>query len=477
MSVYPFIIIIDLSVRNILKLLSKDKYINRVYAVLIPLFLLAIKFLDVGEKNPLTEVVSTNISWISLLTLSLLSTMMFQVKSFRNEIKILIAILLIISNSFFSSLLILTTYLIWEVKQKAPDRIIYLSLLIISLLFSYTTQLGAYTQIIPILLILIGITRLPFKSENAIETSVLFSISASALILNSEPLGSLVYLTIIPLSMIFKNLIKAFIKQKINNLSISLSLLFILSIFCTLLGLRELFLLNIVFLLLVALVYKSSFVEMKNVVWPVAFLLFVLSPPFGLGYIIKIELIEKVITGNIHWAIVFAPFYLTVQILFINYSFVVIKSEFEKIKNKEISYDKLGLVVIVLNILLSLLFIPKSWSALYGDFFNQSIANNSLEATSGVGYYLFWIELLIVAIVFGVHHKLDKRYFNKLLYKLNLEREIARPYSSTTSQRFINSRKERNILAVFDGISVNYLETLVPFIILTIFILILLSVL
>lgn len=139
-----------------------------------------------------------------------------------------------------------------------------------------------------------------------------------------------------------------------------------------------------------------------------------LSPPIGLGYVLKVELFENASKyGHVYLIISSCiALFLSLKIIFTCISFGLPRIPQFKENGFKLQNSALGSMALL--ILLSLLFIPIGWSDSMGEVF-LSYFNKDIDHTSklNLGNYLFWAELLII-VVFGiVYSKTPKEFWEK----------------------------------------------------------------
>lgn len=193
----------------------------------------------------------------------------------------------------------------------------------------------------------------------------------------------------------------------LDKIDLSMSLFVLIALLTSLLGRHEIFYLAITFLTFSKFVREIVSKDRDNLSWHLFSLLFIFSPPFGLGYIVKTQVLESASSlGFFEIGIVGLLFVVVQYVVFFNCISSIIP-KWSSIKERSYSFDMVGISMIILSFLLSVLFLPRGWSLVYGDFFFK-IIDSSLTKTSdlSLGFYLFWVELLLWTILASVFYKI-----------------------------------------------------------------------
>ncbi len=196
---------------------------------------------------------------------------------------------------------------------------------------------------------------------------------------------------------------------------LTLSLLY-LSILA-LVGLSQLFYFVGIILFIAELIRKNE--KHESFHWNLFFMLFFFSPPFGIGYMSKSEIFESLISKS--WFLLIA---VSITILILQLFVILISTKsklnfLDSLKKFKISADLKGSIFIIISILLSFLFLPDNWIDDYGNIFNSNfLPKAEVEIKRyGVGYYLFWAELVIWFSTIVLFYKTSPGFFEKIYFK------------------------------------------------------------
>ncbi|MFT6068766.1 MAG: hypothetical protein ACJAT2_002405 [Bacteriovoracaceae bacterium] len=358
--------------------------------------------------------------------------------------KKLVSVLLLTSNVIEFQASFLLAYLIVEeviVTKRSNYKInAFLFLIITCSLMNIFDQYGEG------LIALIFIAKLLYKelcsSETTNPTSAIFySIVVLTFTKNLSLVTFQIPLVLITMVYLFnsgKKLLRGNSTIFLSFMTLSFTYLTILA----LAGLSQLFYFIGTFLFIAAILRRKE--DKESFHWNLFFILMFFSPPFGIGYMSKSEVFEVLLMKP--WPLIL---FVGLTILLLQaFSFLLFSKVkgnlLESLKNFNFSTDIKGSVFIILSIAMSLLFLPENWITGYGNLFNTKFypAPNLIIERFGIGYYLFWLELLIWLSAILIFYKTSPDFFKRIYFNnILLFNEKEAPVSGkelSKSKDFIN---------------------------------------
>lgn len=184
--------------------------------------------------------------------------------------------------------------------------------------------------------------------------------------------------------------------------------------------------------------------------WKFFFLLLFFSPPFGIGYMIRIEVLEKVISHSSYAVLAISLFYLAIQFCILMLTISERKMFITSIKNFTLNADILASLVIFIGIVMSVLFLPSNWIEGFGNLFTTKFFPETANNLShhGIGYYLFWIEIVVWLSLAGIYFKTSPGFFNKLYFSIVL---LGKEKPALLDQKIIIRKNLNNEKFIFDA--------------------------
>lgn len=413
------ILFINLLITLILKRILKEKchILDKLYIILVP-----VVTQSVGQFAPKLKVFEIfqfeSITWLRVGLCFVIFLISLNIMNREKLGKLLIAVMILSVGSFFIQALIVISYFIWVNLSKEKNRRHRWVMGLLLLTSVLLPGLGVLGKILLLILITGNFIYLDLKlGRNSLFDTVLMVVSISSLCTGLPKEDYLTFgmsFLILPILLVrLRNSLEG-TSDKIER---CLSIVFVFTTFSFFVDNNDLGYLYLLFLMMFFFLYNLKFIKKENVLWSLALLLLVASPPFGLGYVFVVNIFEKILENYISLLFVFIPVLLLTQIAIFSLFFKTVKQSLEMIRNKKYIYDNYATGLIALNFLASALFIPSLWSDHYSELFSYYTENRDALSRIGIGYSLFWIEALLWLLLAVIYFKLDNNFIDKILLK------------------------------------------------------------
>jgi hypothetical protein len=357
----------------------------------------------------------------TLFSLLLITSMLFDTSKevlFRK----IISLFLILSNNIeFQGTFLLTSLVVEKILKNTQISLRnYSMLLLLILTFLGGDFFGQGQSVIALVFAAFLFNEELAKSNRPEPVNALFYSIVILVFLKNESISLAMLIPLIILSILnLLNTGKRLLRLEGDRFSSFLSLTFLFMSVLALTGLNQLFYFIGAFLFLG--VISRLLLKTNSIHWDIFFLIFFFSPPFGIGYMSRTEVFEKVVIQPWYILALVCLYTLLLQLFTL---LIVINSEnsfIESIKKFKLSTDIKASLFIVVSVLFSLLFLPDNWLEGYGNLFKVKLFPESiiLDNYFGIGYYLFWVELVIWLSLTFIYYKTSPDFF-KRIYTLNI---------------------------------------------------------
>jgi hypothetical protein len=362
-----------------------------------------------------------------------------------------ILLFLLFSNSLeFQATFLLGSIALGEYLEKGKFNGFRFSVLLALILFSLNFSNGIYSSSFIVLLfsLLILLKHKDFSEIETKNNSFFFVITLSVFIEHGLIPMALAPLLLVSIIYLF-NMSKVFLRRRSEIFYGLLSLSIIFLSMVSILGLNQLFYFVLSFLFLASILAPRG--DYRGLHWKIFFFLFTFSPPFGLGFMTKVEVLEKSMAQPWYVLMLVGVFIALTQLLIFLVALESKATLIDSFKKISFSTNITASAFLGISLLLSLLFLPENWIQGYGSLFFKKLSSGPSASSRGlgIGYSIFWIELLFWAICFGIYFKTSPDFFKKSYFSFILlgqggrpDRDNQSPLLGKPHQEFVFSSKK-----------------------------------
>ena len=404
-----------------LKVGSENLYIN--YGVLLILFLIS-SLMGIHKLDSTTFLIG-EMTWQKILFIGCIFSVLLKETSLFSRQSLCFCLGMLIFKDI--NLLAIMSLVFFSLKTSSKNKPRF-ALILITLFSIFLSPTFSYFGHFALLMTVLALAK---SHEENIETSlfpvrtltaiIVFSRFSEYLIIDQAMKGLVLFLV---LPYLWKHSKKLLNREKLNKKGLLILSLIFAGIF-SYWNLFDHFYFLTSLLILVSFLINLKSNNSRDLGWSLFFVLLFVSPPFGIGYVLKTSIVKTILSFNSMQLLPFILALLLIQFVALRSFMFELLRNIQEIKDKKFSVDSLTIAMILVSAALSILFLPSSWSETYGNlFFRFSDPPRwSPDVIEGVGYYIFWIEVLFWVIAGAIIYKSERRLWKKLIYKSNLVKQ------------------------------------------------------
>lgn len=358
-----------------------------------------------------------------------------------------VTIFLISSNNIeFQATFLLAALVVEKILAGVEINYKYYTTLLLIIMVSLAGVLLGYGQVLIGLIFSIFLLNDELKKVSKPDPIDLLFYSSILLVFVNQVTTSLALAALIIISLL--NLLgtgKRLLKYEQDSFSGFLSLVFLFMALLALMGLHQLY--YFIGIIIFLGMYCRKNVKTPSIHWDLFFVMFFFSPPFGIGYMSRIEVFESIMAQPGYIFFLVTLFTLILQLITL---LIILKSKelfIESIKQFKFRENIKASVFILFSIALSLLFLPENWIEGYGNLFKLKLfpVEDIGKNIFGIGYYLFWVELVVWLSVVFLYFKTSPAFFRRAYFlNVSLSRNITiiKKNELVKPHRFIENRNK-----------------------------------